>query len=221
MLTTLRCPINLQCRVINAQYHTHNIFSAGAWPLVRMLSKLRWSMTRIPPGLMMSRKLDSATFWLCSKPSKSGRWANELPKHTTASNPPSGISSTSLRSSERDNQFAFSITETPCFFTSKLITVHNYILGKRKTPFRSVVRQCKIKTAQTHSRAHSRTHAHTHTHTHRHAQRRDPDDRTHIHICVPNHRPTSVVHKLQYNNFAINTGSTSQESLHSGHPVQR
>ena len=25
MLTTLRCPINFHCRVINAKHHTHNI----------------------------------------------------------------------------------------------------------------------------------------------------------------------------------------------------
>ena len=47
--------------------------------------------------------------------SKSGRRANELPKHSTASNPSSGTPSTSLKSFERDNQFASSITEITCY----------------------------------------------------------------------------------------------------------
>ena len=106
-----------------------------------MSSKLRWSMTRIPPGLMMSRKLDSATFWLCSEPSKSGRCENELPKQITASNPPWGTPSTSLRSSERDNQFASSITETPHLFfyihmyarTHECTHIHTYVLNHRPT----------------------------------------------------------------------------------------
>ena len=86
----------------------------------------------VAPGLTMFMKLPSASFCWDWSPSKSGRWANELPRQTTASND-AGLMPMSDRSSESVSQFASSTTET-CYVWHLILCVNRWCVRSNKTP---------------------------------------------------------------------------------------
>ena len=89
----------------------------------------------VAPGLTMFMKLPSASFCWDWSPSKSGRWANELPRQTTASND-AGLMPMSDRSSESVSQFASSTTET-CYvheWHHLILCLMRWCVRSNKTP---------------------------------------------------------------------------------------